>query len=132
MAKALGIGAVYLRCKHPHALARWYAKWLSFPMDSDFAALFSPRNMPDHGFTLWAALRSDTTYVGDKQDVMLCLAVDDLEGALKQVTEGGGHVLDDRREEDFGTFAWFFDPEGNKVELWQPQPDPGLGDAKKE
>ncbi len=120
MAKVLGIGGVFIRCKHPHALAHWYEKWLGMPMDSDFAALFKPQQMPKEAFSLWATFRRDTTYFPDEQAVMLNFVVDDLEASLKQVQSGGAQVFDERRAEDFGVFGWFIDPEGNKVELWQP------------
>jgi len=56
---------------------------------------------------------------------MFNLVVDDLDGALVQVAEGGAEVVGDIQEEDYGRFGWFVDPEGNKVELWEPK-DGGL------
>ena len=51
---------------------------------------------------------------------MFNLIVDDLEGALAQVREGGARIVGDMEVYDFGKFGWFMDPEGNKVELWEP------------
>ncbi len=51
---------------------------------------------------------------------MFNLMVDDLDGALAQVKEGGAEIVGDVQEEEYGRFGWFLDPEGNKVELWQP------------
>ena len=51
---------------------------------------------------------------------MFNLIVDDLEGVLKRVSDGGGEIVGEMEEYDFGKFGWFLDPDGNKVELWQP------------
>ena len=51
---------------------------------------------------------------------MFNLVVDDLAGALQQVVEGGAEIIGDVEKYDFGSFGWFIDPDGNKVELWQP------------
>ena len=53
------------------------------------------------------------------------LFVDDVDGALAQVVEGGAEVVGEIEESEFGRFGWFVDPEGNKVELWQPPEPPG-------
>jgi predicted enzyme related to lactoylglutathione lyase len=53
---------------------------------------------------------------------MINLAVDDLDGALSQVVEGGAETVGGIEEQEYGRFGWFVDPEGNKVELWQPKP----------
>jgi len=77
--------------------------------------------MPKHGFTVWSAFAKDTEYFGDSgQSYMINLVVDDLDAALANVAAGGAHVLPEREEQDFGRFGWFVDPDGNRVELWQP------------
>ena len=63
---------------------------------------------------------------------MINLVVDDLDRALANVREGGGTVLPEREEADFGRFGWFEDPDGNRVELWEPPetiPDDLQGDG---
>jgi predicted enzyme related to lactoylglutathione lyase len=54
-------------------------------------------------------------------DYMFNLVVDDLDGALEQVREGGAELVGGVEEQEYGRFGWFMDPEGNKVELWQPK-----------
>ena len=54
---------------------------------------------------------------------MLNLIVDDVAGALEQVTAAGGEVVGEVEKMDFGTFGWFKDPDGNRVEVWTPNPD---------
>ena len=56
----------------------------------------------------------------DKQ-YMFNLVVDDLEGALRQVEQGGAELIGEVESYDFGSFGWFVDPDGNKVELWEPR-----------
>ena len=78
-------------------------------------------DLPDTSYTIGSPFPKDTTYFEpSKNPYMINLIVDDLEGALKQVAEGGGEVVGSVEELEYGLFAWFPDPEGNKVELWQP------------
>ena len=51
---------------------------------------------------------------------MINLVVDDLDAALAMVKSGGGNVIEEKEEHDFGRFGWFVDPDGNRVELWEP------------
>jgi predicted enzyme related to lactoylglutathione lyase len=54
---------------------------------------------------------------------MINLVVDDLDGALSQVSDGGAEIVGEIEEFEYGRFGWFIDPEGNKVELWEPKDD---------
>lgn len=122
MAKTLGIGGVFFRADDPQSLAEWYATWLGFALQSGSAATFDPQLMPDGGFTVWGAFDRNSEYFAPgKQSYMINLVVDDLDGALRQVKEGGAIVTEDIREHEYGLFGWFVDPQGNKVELWEPR-----------
>lgn len=120
----LGIGGVFFRSKDPGRLGDWYAEHLGFEVESwgeTRGASFSPADMPPAAFTVWSAFEQDTEYFGDAgQDYMINLVVDDLEAALANAAAGGAEVLAEREEHDFGRFGWFIDPEGHRVELWQP------------
>ena len=124
MAKALGIGGIFFRSKDRAALAAWYAEHLGLEIDASFGGTaFQPAAMPEGGHTIWSPFADDTTYFGDAgQPWMLNLVVDDVRGALAQVAAGGAEVSTDLEESEFGTFGWFTDPEGRRVELWQPPP----------
>ncbi len=75
-------------------------------------------------FTVWSAFAADTEYFGSSvQAYMINLVVDDLDAALENVAAGGAEVLEHREEQDFGRFGWFVDPDGRRVELWEP-PEP--------
>jgi predicted enzyme related to lactoylglutathione lyase len=87
--------------------------------------------MPEHAFTVWSVFAEDTDYFGDgDQAFMINLVVDDLDAALARVDAAGGKVINEREEHDYGRFGWFTDPDGNRVELWEPPDElPGDDDA---
>ena len=119
MAKAVGVGGVFLKAKDPEMLAAWYTEHLGIPsQDGGSLAFDGPESM---GMTVFAHFPADTKYFGDgPQQCMVNFRVDDLEALLKEL-EGSGVRIDPRREDyAYGRFAWVWDPEGNRVELWQP------------
>ena len=122
--RALGVGGVFFRSPDPAALGAWYARYLGLKMESwggTQGTSFASADMPDHAFTVWSIFEEKTEYFGEqKQGFMFNLVVDDLDKALRRVTLGGAEVLPDREEQDYGRFGWFVDPDGNRVELWEP------------
>ena len=126
--RVLGVGGVFFRSPNPAKLGEWYKEHLGFAIEAwgdTRGTSFAPGDMPPAAFTVWSAFSSDTEYFGESgQAYMINLVVDDLDEALKNVSAGGGIVLEDREEHDFGRFGWFMDPDGNRVELWEP-PEPG-------
>lgn len=121
MAQALGIGGVFFKAEDPEGLAQWYRTWLKFPGEEGTFAPFASSNIPENSFAVWSTFARDSDYFGNPdQAFMIDLMVDDLDGALKQVTEGGAEVIPKTEDYDYGRFGWFIDPAGNRVELWQP------------
>ena len=120
MAKVLGIGGVFFRSKDPEKLGEWYARWLGVPVEHPWGASFKPTDLPGAAFGVWAPFKKDTDYFAPDKAFMFNLVVDDLDGALAQVREGGAEVADGIEDMEYGRFGWFVDPEGNKVELWEP------------
>lgn len=122
MAKVLGVGGVFFRSPDPKALGEWYQKWLGVPVDPSWGgAPFRPDGVPPGGYTIWAPFPGDTTYFDPPaRAFMINLMVDDLDGALAQVKEGGAETVGEPETSEFGKFGWFIDPDGNKIELWQP------------
>ena len=122
MAKVIGLGGVFFKSRDPQALGEWYQKWLGVPVESAWGgATFKPDQMPPGGYSVWSPFPADTQYFAPaEQPFMMNLVVDDLDGVLTQVTEGGAEIVGEIEESEFGRFGWFLDPEGNKVELWQP------------
>ena len=73
--------------------------------------------------TVWSPFRQDTTYFDPgNRSYMFNLVVDHLADALEQVRQGGAEIIGEIEEYDYGRFGWFMDPDGNKVELWEPKP----------
>ena len=121
MAKVLGVGGVFFKAKDPASLGAWYQEWLGVPVEPPYGAHFMPADMPAASLTVWCPFDAETTYFEPSTSpFMFNLVVDDLDGALAQVEEGGAEVVGEIMEESYGRFGWFVDPEGNKVELWQP------------
>jgi predicted enzyme related to lactoylglutathione lyase len=127
MAKVLGVGGIFFKSPDPSRLNAWYAQWLGLAVtdDSDVSFVaFYPHTMPQTGYTVWSPFSSATTYFApSEKEFMFNLVVDDLAEALRQVQAGGGQLVGDVEDNTYGRFGWFIDPDGNKVELWQP-PDP--------
>jgi predicted enzyme related to lactoylglutathione lyase len=122
MARALGVGGIFFRSPDPARLREWYREWLGIESDGDGGAMFFPADMPPEALTVWSPFPNGTDYFGSSgQAFMINLIVDDLDAALAQVRAGGA-LVDERTESyDYGRFGWFTDPDGHRVELWQPK-----------
>lgn len=122
--RALGVGGVFFRSLDPARLATWYKEALGIETEawgSTHGTSFSPEAMPANAFTVWSTFASDTEYFGLlSQSFMINLVVDDLDAALENVRKAGGEVIPEKEEHDFGRFGWIVDPDGNRVELWEP------------
>lgn len=121
MAKATGVGGVFFKSHDPKALAAWYATHLGIPSEESGSLLFSGPGTA--GMTVFAPFPAATKYFGDgPQTFMVNFRVDDLDQLLKQLTAAGVRIDPKRETYDYGYFAWIWDPEGNRIELWQPLP----------
>jgi len=116
MERVVGIGGVFLRASDPVALNAWYRDCLG--LDVDEHGLWQPAAGP----TVFATFERDTDYFGShSQQVMLNFRVDDLDAILAQLRAKGADVAADTQEmEGVGRFGWVTDPEGHRIELWQP------------
>ncbi len=126
MARVTGIGGIFLKAEKPDLLSAWYANHLGMTLtpyggvDFEWREKDSPEKP---GNTVWALFPEGTEYFGPgEQQAMVNYRVDDLDGLLQQL-EAAGVEIDLRRQSDEnGRFAWIVDPEGNRVELWEPAP----------
>ncbi|MEN8144156.1 MAG: VOC family protein, partial [Gemmatimonadota bacterium] len=117
----LGVGGIFFRSKDPKSLGQWYQKWLGVPVEHPYGASLLAENMPPGALTVWTPFAHDTDYFDPStREFMFNLIVDDLDGALAQVEEGGAELVGEIQDYEYGRFGWFMDPEGNKVELWEP------------
>ena len=121
MKRVTGIGGIFFSARDPAALRAWYRAHLGIDVqDWGGAALQwgdDPRQ-PGGGMTVWSVGDGDNFAPG--KAFMVNYRVADLHGLLAALRSEGCEVLDKVDESDFGKFGWVIDPEGNKVELWEP------------
>ncbi len=123
MKRVTGVGGIFFRAKDPEALYEWYRTHLGIESAPDGSgAMWRDADHPEiPGCTVWAIFPQDTKYFGTSgQSFMLNFRVDDLEALLKALREEGVHVDEKMEVFDYGKFGWITDPEGNRVELWEP------------
>jgi predicted enzyme related to lactoylglutathione lyase len=118
MPSVTGFGGVFLRATDPKALYAWYEEHLGLVRSESGSFSFPvPTQHPEVVFSLF---KQDNAYFPVAQKAMINLQVDDLDGVLNRLIEKGVAVDSNRETYDFGKFGWLTDPEGNRVELWQP------------
>jgi len=117
MASITGFGGAFIRAKDPDALYTWYEQHLGLARDKG-SFLFAAS--AQRAQVVFAFFGQDDEYFPPAQKVMINLQVDDLNGVLDRLEAEGVTVDPNRESYDFGKFGWFTDPEGNRVELWQP------------
>jgi predicted enzyme related to lactoylglutathione lyase len=124
MAKVTGIGGVFLKCRGDSAaLAAWYQKHLGLPLETwGGAVLRWPEDTAeDKGLTVWSLADKDSQWFSPSESAcMINYRVDDLDELLEQLQAAGVGVVGGPESHQNGKFAWIMDPDGNKVELWQP------------
>jgi predicted enzyme related to lactoylglutathione lyase len=124
MAKVKGIGGVFFRSSDPKALGAWYAEHLGVPLSPYGHAKFPWKHADDTstgGMTVWKPFPKETEYFGPTHPaLMINYIVEDLDACLAELREAGV-VVDERVERsEYGNFGWATDPEGNRIELWEP------------
>ena len=110
-----GIGGLFFRAKDEKALTAWYAKHFGIP-----AVGGNELWTPDAGVTVFSPFKQDSKYFPPEQQFMINFRVSDLDAFLEQLKAEGVKIDEERMDESYGKFAWVYDPEGNKIELWQP------------
>jgi predicted enzyme related to lactoylglutathione lyase len=122
MARVTGIGGVFFAAKDPAALAAWYREHLGVDVQEWGGAIFPGRGVD--AVTTWTIQPAgDAPFAPGTSQFMVNYRVDDLLGLLAALREAGCRVVGDAEESEFGAFGWVLDPEGNKIELWQPPGD---------
>ena len=122
MAKVIGFGGIFFKARDPKALSAWYEKHLGLEVQRFGGAKFS-EDSARPGSIVWRPFDENTQYFApSSKPFMMNFRVDDLHALLAQL-RGAGVQVDARVDEsDFGRFGWIVDPEGNRVELWEPPP----------
>ena len=125
MAKVVGLGGIFFKSKDPDGLAAWYEKWLNMKLTFPNGATFTAQQVPENGYQVWSPFKASTDYFAPSdQTFMFNLMVDDLAEMLDQLKESGCEIMEETESSEYGDFGWFIDPDGNKVELWQPPKQP--------
>jgi predicted enzyme related to lactoylglutathione lyase len=124
MARVTGIGGVFLKCQGDRAaLAAWYQKHLGLPLETWGGAIlrWPDDTAGDQGLTVWSLAEHDSQWFSPSESAfMINYRVDDLGELLAQLKAGGVDVVAGPESHENGKFAWIMDPDGNKVELWEP------------
>lgn len=124
MRRVTGIGGIFFKAQDPAALRAWYQKHLGIDVQEwGGAALPSTdaEGRPVSGSTVWNVTGSGSDdFAPSTSPFMVNYRVADLRGLVAVLREEGCDVLDKVEESEFGRFGWVLDPEGNKIELWEP------------
>ncbi len=124
MSRVTGIGGVFFKSANPKALTAWYSENLGIELNEWGGAAFhwADEVPPGTGATAWSIFPEETKYFGGgAQSAMINYRVDDLDGLLAKLSAAGVTIDPKREDAGYGRFAWIVDPDGNRVELWQPK-----------
>ena len=128
--RVTGIGGIFFKSQNPKELTAWYDKHLGLSTN-EYGSMFEFRladKPKEKGYLQWSAFSQDTQYMRpSKKEFMINYRVQDLEWLVEQLKAEGVTVLDEIASYDYGKFVHILDPEGNKIELWEPF-DSGFGE----
>lgn len=122
MKRVTGIGGIFFKSADPQALSAWYRDHLGLDTADWGGAIFpwGGEGSPT-GMTLWSPFKQDTTYMAPSTaSFMINFRVADLDALLAALREEGCNVVGDPQASEQGKFGWVLDPDGNKIELWEP------------
>jgi len=124
MKRVTGIGGIFFSAKNPVALRAWYRQHLGIDVQDWGGTAFTwtdAAGSPTGGTTVWSIGADDGKHFAPSTSAfMVNYRVDDLTALLQALRDEGCNVLEKTDDGDYGKFGWVMDPEGNKVELWQP------------
>ena len=125
MAKITGIGGVFFKSKGDgKALAAWYRQNLGLQLEDWGGAILKwpGDKLADQGMTVWSVAAHDTKWFNPSESTfMINYRVDNLGELLEQLRAGDVQIIKGPDSDETGSFAWIMDPDGNKVELWEPK-----------
>ncbi len=121
--KVTGIGGIFFKSKDPSAIKEWYGKNLGLSIDL-YGSVFEFRNAnnPDEiNYLRWSPFESKTDYFDpSSKEFMINYRVQNLEGLLRILQSNGVKIIGEIQKYEYGKFAYIMDPDGNKIELWEP------------
>lgn len=123
MKRVTGVGGIFFKARDPKALCEWYRAHLGMSVEDWGGVAFQWAEDPAQarGTTVWSPFPADTTYFEPgTAPFMINFRVADLHGLLAALRREGCDVQDKVEESEYGKFGYVMDPEGNKLELWEP------------
>jgi predicted enzyme related to lactoylglutathione lyase len=124
MKRVTGIGGIFFKAQDAPALRAWYKRHLGIDVQEWGGTAFAwadSDGKPAGGTTVWSVASTDSDqFAPSKASFMINYRVEDLHAVVAALRAERCNVLDKIDESEYGKFAWVIDPEGNKVELWQP------------
>lgn len=121
--RVIGIGGIFFKAEDPEKLYAWYERHLGIKGKPHVGAMFAwrrPEDPASEAFTIWSIFPKNTAYFNpSKAPFMINYQVEDMD-ALLEVLRAEGVNIEKREDSDYGRFAWIIDPEGNRIELWEP------------
>ncbi|HKD11377.1 MAG TPA: VOC family protein [Thermoanaerobaculia bacterium] len=124
MKRVTGIGGIFFKAQEPEKLGAWYKEHLGLDVEPWGGTQFPWRrdDAPDvRGSTVWTIFKGDTRYFHpSEKPFMINYRVDDLDAVLAALKTEGVTVDEKVEESEYGRFGWTMDPEGNRIELWEP------------
>ncbi|WP_100076250.1 VOC family protein [Chryseobacterium camelliae] len=119
MKKVTGIGGIFFKCKDPQAIKEWYKTHLGLNVN-DYGATFEPEE-DSKGSLSWSPFPESTTYFQPSEyPFMINYIVDNLEQLVQELKQADVGILDEISSYEYGKFIHILDPEGHKIELWEP------------
>ena len=122
--RVTSLGGIFFKCLNPDLIREWYGKHLGINTDQ-YGTSFEWRksdNPEEKGYTVWSPFKADTKYFDPSpKEFMINFRVENLAGLVKTLKEEGVNVVDEIETFEYGSFVHIMDPEGNKIELWEPK-----------
>jgi predicted enzyme related to lactoylglutathione lyase len=133
MAKVTGLGGLFFKADDADATRAWYAQHLGLEFSEwgGWGWEWRHRDRPEHvGRTEWCPFKADTDYMNPSdKPFMMNFRVDDLEAMIEQLRAAGIELIGEPESHEYGKFAWIMDPNGVKLELWEPAGEPGAPES---
>ena len=123
MKRVTGIGGIFFKCEKPQNILEWYRRHLGISQVGESSVFeWMQKDRPEEfGHTVWGPFEETTRYFSpSKKSFMINYRVENLEALIEQLREEGVEVVGEIEKYEYGKFGWVMDPEGNKIELWEP------------
>ncbi|MBX2845183.1 MAG: VOC family protein [Saprospiraceae bacterium] len=122
--KVTGLGGIFFKCTDIEKQRAWYTQHLGIETQSWGGGIFKWHTLEDKetvATTTWGPFKADTEYFNpSNKEYMFNYRVDDLDALLAKLKAAGVEIVGEVEEYEYGKFGWIMDPEGNKIELWEP------------